>query len=483
MVIGAGLAGLSAALHLAGAGREVTVIDQREGVGGLCGRLEQDGYSFDTGPTVLTMPDILERPFRAVGESMSDRLQLTRLDPAYRAVYADGSSIDVGASMDATTASVETTCGAAEAANFRRFADYCRKLYVVEYDAFIDRNFDSPIALLGKDFAALCAMGGFGSLAGKVARFLRDPRTQRLASFQALYAGMSPQSARALYAVITYMDVVEGVYFPVGGMHSVATAMADAARAAGVTFALGTTVTKIAMSGGRARSVLTDHGSFEADAVVVTADPRTSIRALLGRRGPRRPVSYSPSCLLLHLGVDTDRLPHSRSDRAHHTIQFGRAWESTFDELTNRGVPMSDPSLLVSNPSLTDQGLAPTGKETLYVLAPTPNLHGRVDWGRIADDYADSIVKRLAERGYSLRDCTVTERVTPLDWKRQGLPLGTPFSLSHKVSQTGPFRPRNFSRAFDNVVFAGAGTTPGVGVPMVLVSGRLAAARITGSLA
>lgn len=482
MVIGAGLAGLSTALHLAGAGRTVTVIDQRTEVGGLCGQLQRDGFTFDTGPTVLTMPDILEQPFQAVGESMSDRLRLIRLDPAYRAVYADGSSIDVGASLDATVASIETACGAAEAANFRRFADYCRRLYDVEYGAFIDRNFDSPVALLGKDFASLCAMGGFGSLAGKVARFLRDPRTQRLASFQALYAGMSPQSARALYAVITYMDVVGGVYFPVGGMHAVAVAMADAARAAGVTFRLGTTAKKIAMTGDRARNVLTDYGSLEADAVVVTADPRSSMRTLLGRRGPQRPVSYSPSCLLLHLGVDTDRLPHSRSDRAHHTIQFGRAWESTFDELTNRGVPMSDPSLLVSNPSLTDPGLAPPGQETLYVLAPTPNLHGRVDWRRIEDDYAGSIVARLAERGYSLRDCTVIERVTPLDWKRQGLPLGTPFSLSHKVSQTGPFRPRNFPRVFENVVFAGAGTTPGVGVPMVLVSGRLAAARITGDL-
>lgn len=480
MVVGAGIAGLSAALHLAGAGRQVTVIDRRTGVGGLCGRLDDGGFHFDTGPTVLTMPELLEQPFRAVGESLTDRLRLIRLDPAYRAVYADGSHIDIGSSLDATAQSVEDACGTAEATGFRQFAGYCRTLYEREYRAFIDRNYDSPIALVGRDLAALVAMGGFGSLAGKVAQYLHDPRMQRLMSFQALYAGMSPRSARALYAVISYMDVVGGVYFPTGGMHSVATAMADAARNAGVTFQLGTAVTRIAMSGARARRVITDGGTFAADAVVVTADPLDARHRLLGRRSRTRPARYSPSCMLLHLGVASDRLPGKRSQRAHHTIHFGQAWDTTFDELTDRGVLMSDPSLLVSNPSLTDPALAPAGQESLYVLAPTPNLDGRVDWARVADDYAGSILDRLAQRGYSLRECAVTRRVTPVDWRRQGLPAGTPFSLSHTVSQTGPFRPRNLSRGFDNVVFAGAGTTPGVGVPMVLVSGALAAARITG---
>ncbi|MBK5231343.1 MAG: phytoene desaturase, partial [Thermoleophilia bacterium] len=282
VVIGAGLAGLSAALHLAGAGRQVTVIDRRDDVGGLCGRLTSDGFSFDTGPTVLTMPSILDRSFAAVGESMSDRLQLSRLDPAYRAIYADGSSIDVGASLESTVSSVENTCGVTEAANFRRFADYCTRLYDAEYRSFIDRNFDSPFALLGRDLATLVSMGGFGSLAGKVAEYLRDPRTQRLTSFQALYAGMSPQSARALYAVITYMDVIGGVYFPGGGMHAIATAMADAARAAGVHFQLGTPVRRVVMSGRRARRVVTDDGAIDADAVIITADPRESMRNLLG---------------------------------------------------------------------------------------------------------------------------------------------------------------------------------------------------------
>ncbi len=479
-VIGAGLAGLSAALHLAGAGRKVTVIDQREDVGGLCGRLESGGFRFDTGPTVLTMPEILEQPFRAVGETMADRLHLTRLDPAYRGVYADGSSIDVRASLDATASSIESACGPAEAANFTRFANYCSKLYEVEYASFIDRNFDNPLALLGSDFLRLCSMGGFGSLAGKVAQYLQDPRTQRLASFQALYAGMSPKSARALYAVITYMDVVGGVYYPVGGMHAVPRAMADAARAAGVTFRLGTKVTRIAMSGRRARRLITDDGSLDVDAVVITADPRTSMATLLGRHKPTLPASYSPSCLLLHLGVSSDRLPGQRSSRAHHTIHFGHAWESTFDELTKKRVPMSDPSLLVSNPSLTDPQLAPDGCESLYVLAPTPNLRGRTDWSHDSESYVTSILERLDQRGYSVTGSAVAHRVSPLGWKNLGLPLGTPFSLAHRVSQTGPFRPHNFPRTFDNVVFAGAGTTPGVGVPMVLISGRLAAARVTG---
>jgi phytoene desaturase len=172
---------------------------------------------------------------------------------------------------------------------------------------------------------------------------------------------------------------------------------------------------------------------------------------------------------------------------AHHNIHFGRAWRRTFDEVIRRGELMSDPSLLVTNASRTDPSVAPPGRHTYYVLAPVPHLRAApFDWrSGLADRYADALVRVLEARGYvGFADGTEMRTVvTPADWAATGSPAGTPFALAHTLFQTGPFRPGNLHPGLSNVVFVGAGTQPGVGVPMVLISGKLAAARVTGTAA
>jgi phytoene desaturase len=188
-------------------------------------------------------------------------------------------------------------------------------------------------------------------------------------------------------------------------------------------------------------------------------------------------VRWSPSAVVLHAGGD-----RSWPELAHHTVLFGRAWRGTFDEVLG-GRLMSDPSLLVSTPTVTDPGLAPAGRHLHYVLAPAPNLTtGEVDWARIGPAYREELLRTLEARGLSGfgDSLELSELVTPLDWAAQGFGAGTPFSVAHTVPQTGPFRPRNLLRGVDNAVLAGCGTTPGVGVPPVLISGRLAAQRIAG---
>jgi phytoene desaturase len=218
-----------------------------------------------------------------------------------------------------------------------------------------------------------------------------------------------------------------------------------------------------------------------ADAVVVTTDRPADLVPGLRRR--RRPV-YTPSCVALHLGV-RDPLP----GQAHHTISFGAAWREVFDELTREGRPMSDPSLLVSMPSATDRTLAPEGGQVLSVVAPTPNLDPRsggnpgIDWDALAPRYREEVLGVLEARGWTgLTGAIEVEHLdTPLSWARQGMAAGTPFSLAHTFGQTGPFRPSTLPRSGpENVVLAGSSVQPGVGVPMVLISGRLAAERITG---
>ena len=483
VVVGAGLGGLSAALHLAGAGRSVTVVEREAVPGGRAGLLRDHGYFFDTGPTVLTMPELVQQPLAAVGENLSDWLTLHRLDPAYRARFADGSSIDVRADVTSMSDEIARTCGRSDAAGYREFVAYLRRLYALEMRHFIDRNLDSPLQLLGLPLVRLLASGGFRRLDTKVGQFFADERLRRLFSFQAMYAGLAPAQALAIYSVITYMDCVAGVYFPEGGMHAVPRALAGAASAHGVRMRYNTTVTRVEISGGRARGVITSDGErIPADVVVVNADLPVAMRQLLPPGyTPRRVrrLRYSPSAVVLHVGSAA-----AYEDMAHHTIEFGVAWEKTFDQIIKQGELMSDPSFLLTTPTVTDASLAPPGRQTYYALFPAPNVRaGRaIDWNRERDRYREHMLDTIEDRGYEgFREAIECRHlVTPQDWHDQGIAAGAPFAASHRFAQTGPFRPATLDRRIENLVYAGSNTQPGVGVPMVLVSGRLAAERVTG---
>lgn len=480
VVVGAGLAGLAATLHLLGAGRRVTVVERDSGPGGRAGLLESGGFRIDTGPTVLTMPDLVEEAFAAVGDKLADRLELIPLDPAYRARFADGSQLDVHTDGAAMEAAVEQFAGARQAVGYRRLRRWLERLYRVQMRRFIDANFDSPLQLAHPDLARLAALGGFGRLDARIGSFISDERLRRVFSFQALYAGVPPARALAAYAVIAYMDTIAGVYFPKGGMHALPRAMADSAAEAGAAFRYGQTVTRLERSGERVTAVVTDRERIPCDAVVLTPDLPVTYR-LLGR-SPHRPLRlrHSPSAVILHAGTD-----RTWPDLAHHTISFGAAWKSTFRELTRTGELMSDPSLLITRPTATDPSLAPPGKHLHYVLAPCPNTEVGPDvreWRELGPRYRDELLAELERREMPGLGAAIEEEglVTPVDWTAQGHAAGTPFSVAHTFPQTGPFRPRNLVRGTVNAVLAGCGTTPGVGVPTVLISGKLAAQRITG---
>ncbi len=479
VIVGAGLAGLSAALRLAGAGRKVTVLERESVPGGRNGLLNKDGYSFDTGPTVLTMPSLINDAFNCVGEDMKDWLELTPLTPLYRAFYADGSQLDVHSDTAEMEAEIAQHISGAEAAGYRRYVDFVTKLYKYEMNDFIDRNIDSPFNLLTPNLARLIALGGFRKLSPKVNQFMKDPRLQKVYSFQAMYAGVSPQQALAIYAVIAYMDSVNGVFFPKGGMHAVPRALAAAAQKHGVVFKYNTTVSQVEVTNGRAKAVITEAGErYECDAVILNPDLPVAYRDLLGKTPLSvKRLKYSPSCVTLLIGSNK-KYDHT----AHHNIHFGHSWDGVFDELINQKKLMSDPSILVTVPTHDDPELAPPGKNSYYVLFPTPNLDADIDWTKQAKPYRDQMIKTIEARGYEgFGDSIETEVVTtPLDWKNQGMEMGAPFASAHTFFQTGPFRPRNMAQGIENVVFAGSGTQPGVGVPMVLISGRLAAERIVG---
>ncbi|MBX6383704.1 MAG: phytoene desaturase [Microbispora sp.] len=479
VVVGAGLAGLAAAMRLAGAGREVTVVEAADVPGGCCGTAGLGSHRFDTGPSVLTMPGVLADTFAAAGQDMERWLPLRRLDPYYRLTFHDGSHLDVVAGADAMAEQVRALCGPAEAGRYLRLRRLLGELFDAEWSTFIDRDM-TRLRALARPYALarLAALGGFRRLDGLVRRHLTDERLIRAHTFQAMYVGLSPRRALGVYAVIAHMDTVGGVYFPrEGGMHAVPRAMAAAAEKAGAVFRYGVRATRIETDGAGVVAVRLDTGERLAARHAVVACDLVRARGLRGGDGLlpeeaadwrlRRP-RFSPSCLVAHFALD--RRP---GGQAHHTLHFGREWEATFAAL-EAGRPQPDPSLLVTCPD-------ECGPATLSVLEPTPNMRGGAGWAALTPRLVDRMLERLAGLGYG--DLSGRPRLVfdPPAWRRLGHSAGTPFALDARFTQTAWFRPSGVARRVPGLHFAGMYTAPGVGVPPVLISGRLAAERILGS--
>nr|WP_212763365.1 phytoene desaturase family protein [Gordonia araii] len=497
------MAGLSAALHLRGTGRTVTVVEAGQRPGGLV-RTEtlhaQDGstHRFDTGATILTMPELAFDALRAVGvdrDEAAARLSLRPVDPAYAARFADGTVLGVARDRDARIAAVADAFGTEAADGVERLSGWLEGLYDIEFPHFIDRNHDRVADYLRGDMRAatggLIRHGAVRGLTGAIDRFVKDERLQRVYSFQALYAGVPPARAAAIYAVIAHMDIGRGVSYPAPGMGRLPQVLAEAFAESGGDLRMATRATGFERTGRRITGVRiadADGGTdvLPADAVVAACGAAT-VRRLLGGDGSRgrssRRIRYSPSAVVAHLVVD--EAATARWPGHHHTIDFGEAWETTFAEIAPRrrggGRLMSDPSVLITRPAITSpEGFRSGGRESVSVLWPCPNTESAdLPWAELAADYVGRELRVLAERGYPGVDTAEVLRVdTPATWAQRGYAAGTPFAAAHTVAQTGPLRTPNLDRRRPNLVLAGADTVPGVGIPPVLVSGRLAADRI-----
>jgi phytoene desaturase len=481
-VVGAGLAGLSAATRLAAEHHEVIVFDRRPGPGGRAAARQSEGFVLDHGPVVLTMVSILERVFTNAGAQLEDYLELLPVEPSYRLAFADGRDPE-GAGVLLTWSNPErmaeeirSFAGARGVDEWRRWVRWLEELAAVELPGFIEADVSRLPNLLARTDALvrLWRLGAFRRLESLASTVISDPRLRRAVTFQALYAGVSPQRALGLFGIIAYMDVVLGVVWPRGGMVELGAALARLAKDRGAELHLAEPVLDYERVGRRLSAVVSVQERYPVDAVVSTEDV-LGLGRRLGLAYARRRWRLAPSALLL---VRAEHAP-TPEGLAHHNLFLGRSWAGAFHDLIDEETLMRDPSILVTLPQRTDPSVAPEGSRVVYALEPAPNQLGRVPWESAAPLAFDRLERHLAQVGLGRTNDVVDEvRLDPPAWEALGMDGGTPFALAHTFFQSGPFRAPIQPRELDNLVLAGSGTHPGVGVPLVLISGQLAAERV-----
>ena len=485
LVVGAGLGGLAVALRLRRLGYDVVVVEKNARAGGRCDTWGEAGFRFDTGPTILLMRDVLDSLFTDCGERLEDHLDLVRLHPNYRITFADGAELVVGSDLAALLGQLEAFERGAGDSFLRYIADAGYK-YRVSRKRFVERNFLHMGQFLAPaNLPRFVDTGALRRLAPHVARFFRDPRLRIAFTFQSMYLGLAPRDAPAVYALLAYTEIAEGIWYPRGGMYRIVEALCSLLDGAGIELRTGTAVSRIRHRGGRACGVELDDGrSVDADVVVCNADLPwayehlldASVRSPYDSRRLER-LRYGSSTLMLYLGMRG-----CPASLLHHNVYIGADPAAHFDAIFRSPAVPRDPAVYVHVPTRSDPELAPSGHDCVYVLVPCAPCDAGVDW-------RNGGAAALRERGLdalgrigvdAAPERIVVERmVTPDDWRDlYNLRRGSTFGIAHDLFQVGIFRPANRSRALPNLYFVGASTQPGGGVPMVLLGARLVAERV-----
>ena len=442
----------------------------------------RDGYRFDTGPTVLTMPDLLAATFAAAGADMDDFVTLRRLDPMYRACFADGSELLVRAGAEAMREEIRAVCGRRRGRGVRpllRLAEPALRAGDAELPRPQLRPPARPRPPVRGRRSSCCGWAGFGRLDASWSRARSsDERLQRLFSFQAMYAGLAPQQALAVLAVITYMDVVAGVWFPTAACTRSRPAWPPPPRRPASRFRYGVAVERIVLAGGDRRRGAGRRAPpmacVAADVVVCNADLPVATASCPGLAAAA-PPARGRTARRRALRVARRRARPARPRGiAHHNIHFGRAsGHDSFRALIDDGVRMPDPSTARHRADARRAGAgARRARSVLYVLEPVPNLDGRVDWADRAPAAPRTACAAHAGRArLPRRTSSVAPGRPPRLGPRRAWSAARRSRSSHRFFQTGPFRPANVERRAPGLVFVGCGTVPGVGVPMVLAVG------------
>jgi phytoene desaturase len=484
-VVGAGLAGLAAACTLAARGHKVVLFDKNPWLGGKAAVLKEQGFRFDMGPTILTVPGVLERVFQEAGRNMSDYLDLRRLDPQWRCFFDDGSVLDLHEDSRRMAESLDSFAPG-NSTGYRDFQAMSRKLHEVSEKFFFWKSVEGigdTLSFKGMDLETLkdvlsLRMGT--SVASQIRKRVPDGRVAQMLDHFVQYVGSSPYQSPAVLCSIAHMQTDLGVWYPMGGTRAVPEALEKLAGELGVDLRPNTEVTRIIEEGGRAAGVETASGEVvRLSAVVSNMDSVRTMRELVGGAPARkfgRRWKRDPACsgVVLYLGLD-----RAYEHLAHHDFVFSRDPKEEFDWIYGKGEPAPDPTCYLAATGRTEPGVAPEGGEALYILVHTPYLRPHHDWTKMLPEYRQVILDKLKRCAGmpDIEERIVFERhLTPQDiHERYKVLDGAIYGLASHGKVNGAFKPGNRSRDLAGLYLAGGAAHPGPGMPMVLMSGWIAA--------
>ena len=474
-VIGSGFGGLAAAIRLQAMGFETVCFEGRDKPGGRAYVYQDEGFTFDAGPTVITAPHCLEELFEVAGESMDEHVELLPVDPMYRLQWPDGQAFNYVSDEDRLLKEIRRISPADEA-GYHRFADYSRRVFNKGYEELGAVPFLRFRDML-RVAPELMKLRADRSVYGTVSRFIKNEHLRQAFSFHPLLVGGNPYSTSAIYTLIHWIERQWGVFFPKGGTGALVQGLVDLFERSGGEIRLNSPVRNIELQNTNRQTkhvVATDAGPNEAfDLVVSNADIHHTYSKLYATapaaaKTTRRleKMEWSMSLFVMYFGTS-----RRFSDLAHHTILFGNRYKGLLRDIFKGNRLPDDFSLYLHAPTVTDPSLAPPGGEAFYVLSPVPHLgRAMVDWDSVAQKYGDAILETLEQTLPGLRESIVTRRhFTPSDFQTElNAYHGSAFSVAPSLTQSAYFRPHNKSEQIPGLYIAGSGTHPGAGVPGVV---------------
>ncbi|MFM8633977.1 MAG: phytoene desaturase family protein [Planctomycetia bacterium] len=488
VVIGGGLGGLAAACTLAARGYAVTLCERNSWVGGKAAVLAEQGFRFDMGPTILTIPKVLKRIFAEAGRELESSLDLVPLDPQWRSFFNDGTTLDLVADVAEMKKILDGySPGSGSGAGYGRFMELSERLHRLSNEFFFWRSvgglkdmFDPRRSMTLSIFKEVMGMRPGHTVAGTVRSFVPDARAAQMFDHFTQYVGSAPDESPAVLCGIAHMQSSDGVWYPRGGTGAVPRALSSLAIDLGVDIRTRTPVRRIIVENGRVRGVETTSGEVIPAGVVVSNSDSVRTHRELVEGQPRRRFlkrrDYEPACsgVVLYLGLDK-----RYEQLIHHNFVFSEDPHEEFEMIYRKGEPAPDPTCYVCAPAVTEPEVAPPGGEALYVLVHTPYLRPHHDWSTMLPAYRNRIIEKLKTTAgmRDLEDHIVFERaLTPQDINdRYHVLDGAIYGLASHGRFLGAFKPANRSPDIEGLYLAGGSAHPGPGMPMVLMSGWIAA--------
>ncbi len=481
-IIGAGLGGLSASIHLRLAGYDVCILEANELVGGRANLIQRKGFRFDTGPSLLNYPWVFEDLFRSAGRDFHDYVQLLRVDPAISFQWTNGTHFTLSSQLPELMKECERLEPGSRPALLGFLRDAGAK-YRIAFDKLISSNVDKPMKWLAAlSPAELLRTGIWRSLDSELGRYFKNHHIREALGSYAMYLGGSPFQLPGMFSILPYGELAYGLWLPRGGVYGLVEGMERLALELGVEIRTGQRVRHITSENGRVTGVELTDGCIQTSSLVVSnVDLPTTQASLIpsnGKKHRSKDVTMTPGVVTFYWGISGEV-----ANLGHHTIFLPDDYQAAFADLFTHKRISDDPPFYVSVPSATDTTLAPAGDSVVFVLVPTPLLSEmpETDWQLESGKLKEKVLRRLTRHNIEIQpeQFVVEEVLTPVDWQnRFGLYDGSAFGAAHTLSQIGPFRARNYSREMEGLYYVGASTTPGTGMPMVVLGGKRTAERI-----